>query len=236
VIESKTVDEDCEFSRLREITAFKQDTNSKVALIVTIEDTCGNGVELLTLRRQLVDIANNTFASYKMISAQFGAALEHKEEVFKDFPALVTTTDTATIMWHWQAVEKLTGTNTSPEVHVQIFNPLKTVLKVETAKPYDSVNFAQFVEIDMKGLDTTPGTWTAVIRAGVELARVRFPVFSDAMGDDDFFRLTNEHYLVVDACAFQGSSQEQTLAQCDSVKWSTHFPDPKSDIPSLHRP
>lgn len=82
---------DCVVQQLQEIHAYKADATAKLLLVLTLTDSCNGIVELLVDRIPLVEVFNGTVGSFTLTSAEFGVGLDHKEEVFRDFPALIST-------------------------------------------------------------------------------------------------------------------------------------------------
>lgn len=86
---------ECHFARLLSLYAYKQDDISGVETIVDCTMRCSGGMiraEILISPSNDVSLPSETIVDgYMLVEAKFGADLDLKEEVFRNFAALFST-------------------------------------------------------------------------------------------------------------------------------------------------
>uniref|UniRef100_A0A915DZY9 protein xylosyltransferase n=1 Tax=Ditylenchus dipsaci TaxID=166011 RepID=A0A915DZY9_9BILA len=189
---SKSVKNTCFYKSLREIFAYKASAGNEVLVGLVLQLSCGLYMEILLQRNNSGSIAlespliHSHGFDYKLEDISYGSGLDLKEEIFRDFTALVDVNrGKLTVLWHWDRVEghqsgeKTTINSTSPQVVVHLLDASGRLTQEQIVEPYDSINYSQFVDFETANFtNNQPGIWTAKIYFSTNmLAEIEFPVF-----------------------------------------------------------
>uniref|UniRef100_A0A915B3N6 protein xylosyltransferase n=2 Tax=Parascaris univalens TaxID=6257 RepID=A0A915B3N6_PARUN len=220
---------ECRFSRLLSLYAYKQNDDSEVETIVDCTMRCSVGMiraEILVSPKIGVSRPSETIVDgYMLVDAKFGADLDLKEEVFRNFPTLLSTEDTIIAKLRWERVENastsVSANFSSPIVDAQWTDPLGRLVKATTIPPYDSIYGSQFA--DLLPNETIVGEWQLDFWAPSRhsqrehLLSMKFAIFP-ADGVDMRLDLIEKYFRMIDVCI--NSTLINSLSLCSETLWS----------------
>lgn len=139
-------------------------------------------------------------------------------------------------MFHWRRNETYPVTKeTSPLVNIQWWNTVGRLVKHELVKPYDSIYGGQYAVLDFSTLTidsfVVPGLWSVQLpsKDGEKAVfETQFPVFPADRESPLFQKLSKAFYNINDACSVERVNPN--IKSCSEKLWSSHHPDPKSQL------
>ncbi|CEF62907.1 Xylosyltransferase oxt [Strongyloides ratti] len=195
---------ECQFINITDIHTFKDNSILKSKIVVTINAKCFNiisQIELLIEYIQHKSLPKNFIIdNFLLLDVNFGLNLDLKEEIFRDPTNLLSKTGTAYILFSWK--DKLQNSSSSERKTSPPLH-LEWYDGDETLIAIQNISSYDSIfynQYSLLELDTLPN-----IKPGSWKLLIK---------DSINGKLTDECF---------GD-------ECKTFSWSTHFPDPKSDI------
>ncbi|KAL3112979.1 hypothetical protein niasHT_013444 [Heterodera trifolii] len=192
---------------------------------------------------------------------EIGLDFDHKEEIFRTFPPLLSPSSKFTLKWRWVRLGIAAdgrAKRTSPPAELLFRGPNGTVFHKMSVPSYNSFYGTQFAQFEFGRFSgVSPGVWSVALHANNSLptlpmiASLSFPVFPDPSLSSEWteqriVRLIDEFFTVRDFCSVTEhlATQKKHLllgepisdfANCSELPWSTFFFDEKSVFPPFGR-
>ncbi len=247
--------ENCQIGNASEMHLYKANDDADIQFLVTFPVNCADStarrkfsLEILVEKRRFFTTLAE-IPGCKLNSLEISGQFDLNEKMFRNFPGVlgqIGGNPTLKHNWTFEATQNLNN-NRAISVSVVWIDPEGATFMAR--RPVQIVNGTSVYHSILKlaSTDSTlkPGIWKAMIlKNSKSVAETEFAIFPDVTGNENLANeLASKSYSVGKACIsaasdfmvqMHGCQTLLSLPNCAQSKWSSMFPDTKSDISRLH--